>query len=58
MDADVLRRESVITGLPSVAKDEAIRYVGNLLVEMGAVGPDYVDAMVERDGKVLSLIHI
>lgn len=56
MDADVLRRESVITGLPSVAKDEAIRYVGNLLVEMGAVGPDYVDAMVERDGKVSTFL--
>ena len=52
MVADMLARESVITGLASVSKDDAIRYVGGLLVEMGCVEPSYVDAMVERDRNV------
>ena len=56
MVADVLRRESVITGLPSVSKDEAIRYVGELLVELGCVESSYVDAMVERDGNVSTFL--
>ena len=56
MVADVLRRESVITGLPSVSKDEAIRYVGELLVDLGCVESSYVDAMVERDGNVSTFL--
>ena len=56
MDSSVLKRESVRTGLPSVAKDDAIRYVGNMLVELGCVDASYVDAMVERDGNVSTFL--
>ncbi len=56
MVADVLRRESVVTGLPSVSKDEAIRYVGGMLVDLGCVEQSYVDAMVERDGNVSTFL--
>lgn len=56
MVADMLAREAVVTGLPSVTKEEAIRYVGNLLVERGHVGESYVDAMVERESKVSTFL--
>ena len=56
MDSSVLKRESVVTGLPSVPKDDAIRHVGNMLVELGSVGPSYVDAMVERDANVSTFL--
>lgn len=52
----MLAREAVVTGLPSVSKEEAIRYVGNLLVERGHVGQSYVDAMVEREDKVSTFL--
>ncbi len=56
MVADMLAREAVVTGLPSVSKEEAIRFVGNLLVERGHVGQSYVDAMVEREEKVSTFL--
>lgn len=56
MVADMLAREAVVTGLPSVSKEEAIRFVGNLLVERGHVGQSYVDAMVEREESVSTFL--
>lgn len=56
MDSSVLKRESVITGLESVSKEEAIRYVGNMLVDLGCVDSSYVDAMVERDANVSTFL--
>lgn len=52
----MLAKEAVVIGLPSVTKEEAIRHVGNLLVERGHVGPSYVDAMVEREDKVSTFL--
>ena len=52
----MLAREAVVTGLPSVSKEEAIRFVGNLLVERGHVGQSYVDAMVEREESVSTFL--
>ena len=46
---DVLVRESIKLGQPSVTKEEAIRRAGELLVERGCVEPAYVDAMLERE---------
>ena len=51
-----LAREAVITGLPSVSKAEAIRYVGSLLVERGHVTDGYVDAMLEREETVSTFL--
>lgn len=48
----VLSREAMITGLPSVEKAEAIRYVGNLLAENGHIDASYVEAMLEREETV------
>ena len=35
-----------------MSKDEAIREAGQLLVDAGAVSPEYVDAMFEREKSV------
>lgn len=51
-----LAREAVITGLPSVSKTEAIKYVGSLLVERGHVTEGYVDAMLEREETVSTFL--
>lgn len=56
MVAEMLAKDAVVTGLESVTKEEAIRYVGNLLVERGHVGESYVDAMVERESKVSTFL--
>jgi mannitol PTS system EIIA component len=36
----------------AMSKDEAIREAGQLLVDAGAVSPEYVDAMFEREKSV------
>ena len=55
-DMPSLAREAVITGLPSVTKEEAITYVGSMLVERGHVGDDYVAAMLEREETVSTFL--
>ncbi|MDO4323417.1 MAG: PTS mannitol transporter subunit IICBA [Lachnospiraceae bacterium] len=45
----VLVREGIKTGLKSVDKETAIRAAGQLLMELGYVNKDYIDAMVERE---------
>ena len=49
---EVMVPEGVRIGLPSVDREYAIRACGELLVELGCVEHDYVDAMVERDREV------
>lgn len=48
-DSAILTRESVVVGLPSVSKEEAIRSAGDLLVARGLVDAEYVDAMMRRE---------
>ena len=45
----VLVREGIKTGLPSVDKETAIRAAGQLLVDLGCVNEDYIDGMLERE---------
>ncbi len=45
----LLSREALITGLPSTSMEEAISFVGNILVERGHVEASYVDGMLERE---------
>lgn len=45
----VLVKEGIKTGLKSVDKETAIRAAGELLMELGYVNKDYIDAMVERE---------
>ena len=46
---DVLIKESILLNQSSVSKEDAIRKAGELLVERGAVEPDYIEAMLERE---------
>ena len=46
---EVLVREGIQTGLPSVDKETAIRTAGQLLVDLGCVNEDYIDGMLERE---------
>ncbi|MDC5854856.1 PTS mannitol transporter subunit IICBA [Vibrio europaeus] len=41
--------ENIHLGLTASNKEDAIRFAGNKLVEMGYVEPEYVDAMFERE---------
>ena len=49
MKKDVIVRESILLNQPPVTKEEAIRKAGELLVARGAVEPQYIDAMLERE---------
>ncbi|NIY81805.1 PTS mannitol transporter subunit IICBA [Vibrio hepatarius] len=44
-----IQRENIHLNLSMTTKEEAIRFAGNKLVEMGYVEPEYVDAMFERE---------
>ncbi len=55
-DTPLLAREAVIIGLPSVTKQEAIEYVGSLLVERGHINASYVAAMLEREETVSTFL--
>ena len=44
-----IQRENIHLGLQAANKEEAIRFAGNKLVELGYVEPEYVDAMFERE---------
>lgn len=56
VDSQLLSREAVITGLPSVSKTEAIQFVGSLLAERGHVSELYVKAMHEREETVSTFL--
>ncbi|UUM30286.1 PTS mannitol transporter subunit IICBA [Vibrio japonicus] len=47
-----IQHENIHLDLPTTTKEEAIRFAGNKLVEMGYVEPEYVDAMFEREKMV------
>ncbi|MGV1720247.1 PTS mannitol transporter subunit IICBA [Vibrio furnissii] len=44
-----IQRENIHLGLKAANKEEAIRFAGNKLVELGYAEPEYVDAMFERE---------
>ncbi len=43
-------------GLPSVSKEDAIKFAGQILVDGGFVTEDYIDAMLERERIVTTFI--
>ncbi len=47
-----IAEKNVQLGLKAANKEEAIRFAGNKLVELGYVEPEYVDAMFEREKMV------
>ncbi|MBW3695157.1 PTS mannitol transporter subunit IICBA [Vibrio sp. T187] len=44
-----IEQKNIHIGLQAANKDEAIRFAGNQLVELGYAEPEYVDAMFERE---------
>lgn len=44
-----IQRENIHLGLSAANKEEAIRFAGNKLVELGYAEPEYVDAMFARE---------
>jgi len=49
---EILTRDLVLVPGAARTREDAIREAGDLLVAAGAVGPAYVDAMVEREASV------
>lgn len=52
MSDDILTQERVVLADRTPGREEAIRDVGRLLVEAGAVRPGYVDSMLAREATV------
>ena len=50
--SDVLSLSQVKVPGTARSKDDAIREAGGILVDAGAVTPDYIDAMFEREKSV------
>ncbi|MCL1870105.1 MAG: PTS sugar transporter subunit IIA [Promicromonosporaceae bacterium] len=50
--SDVLTLELVKVPGTARTRDDAIREAGQLLVDVGAVNPEYVDAMLQRESSV------
>lgn len=48
----MLGAEAVRLGLEAVDKEDALRQCGAVLVEIGAAGPAYADAILEREQSV------
>lgn len=53
---DLLARDAIRLGERAGSRDEAVRRCGEVLVEIGAVGPAYVEAMLEREQSVSTYI--
>ncbi|RKD73259.1 PTS system D-mannitol-specific IIA component (Fru family) [Sinobaca qinghaiensis] len=49
MSSQILKEENVVIGAALSSKEEAIRTVGNILVDQGYVETDYIASMMERE---------
>ncbi len=56
LEQQLLAREAVVTGLPSVTKTEAISFVGAMLAERGHIEEPYIAAMLEREETVTTFL--
>jgi len=52
----LLQAEGVLLGCTAPDRDAAVRVAGQLLVDLGAVEPAYVDAMLEREALLSSFV--
>lgn len=50
--SELLPREGIRLGLEAPDRFDAVRRSGEVLVEIGAVEPAYVEAMLEREGHI------
>ncbi|MBP2028796.1 PTS system mannitol-specific IIC component [Acetoanaerobium pronyense] len=53
---EILKKSNIKLGLQSVEQSEAIKMAGELLVESGYVGVEYIDAMLEREEQLSTYI--
>lgn len=53
---DLLSKEAIRLDATALGADDAIRQAGQLLVDIGAVDPAYVDAMLERERSVSTVM--
>ncbi len=49
---DILTRDQIVAAGRATTRNDAIREAGDLLLSTGAVAPEYVDAMAERERTV------
>jgi mannitol/fructose-specific phosphotransferase system IIA component len=49
---ELLSSDAVRLGLRASDRLDAVRQSGNVLVEIGAVEPQYIDAMLQREGQI------
>ncbi|MGW9630794.1 PTS sugar transporter subunit IIA [Agromyces sp. NPDC055520] len=52
MTEQILSPENVRLATRAAGRDDAIREAGRILVDAGAVRPEYLDSMLEREGSV------
>ncbi len=52
----ILSATSVRLGLAGMAKEDAIRYCGQLLVDAGAATPAYIDGMLAREQQISTFL--
>lgn len=55
-DADLLTADGIRLGCTAATRDEVVDQCGRLLVELGAVTPEYVTAMHEREQSMSSYL--
>ncbi|TVT44745.1 PTS sugar transporter subunit IIA [Amycolatopsis rhizosphaerae] len=55
-DAAILSAESVLIGCAAPGRDDAITQVGRKLLALGAVEPQYLDAMHDRERSVSTYV--
>lgn len=48
----VLSKDGIVLGLRARDRDDAIRQSGQLLVDLGAADPQYIDGMLEREQQI------
>ncbi|MDQ1556088.1 MAG: mannitol system component [Actinomycetota bacterium] len=53
---DLLPASSIVLDGSATNQEDAIRQVGALLVAAGRVGPEYVEAMIEREAAVSTFV--
>ncbi|MQA99908.1 MAG: PTS sugar transporter subunit IIA [Actinobacteria bacterium] len=56
MGGTLLTMEAVRVGLRAASRSEAVQQAGELLVQIGAVEAEYVDAMHEREASLSSFV--
>lgn len=56
VDNKILIEDNIVLGLKNTTKEEAIKMAGQLLVNSGYVGDEYIQAMLERENVISTYI--